>query len=162
MKYSIVFGFVTLIALITAGCDLNQDISGTDSGLQSQPQEVQDFVHLLNEYREDQGLNQLEWHDNVAAAALFHSEDMRDRDYFSHNDPDGGTPWDRLENHGVSYSGAAENIAAGYRTGEAVLQGWLNSSGHKANIDNASYTHHGVGFVEGSNLWTHKFVSDPR
>lgn len=152
--------FVTL--LIIAGCDLNQDVATADSGLQSQPQEVQDFVRLLNEYREDQGLTPLEWHVEVAAAAFSHSTDMRDRDFFSHIDPDGGTPWDRLQNHGVSYSSAAENIAGGYRTGDDVLQGWLNSSGHKANIDNGVFTHHGVGYVAEGNLWTHKFVQDPQ
>lgn len=101
MKYATYLAMIAATVLLVAGCDLNQDIANADSGLQSQPQEVQDFVQLLNEYREEQGLSTLEWHDDVAAAALSHSQDMRDRDYFSHEDPDGGTPWDRLENHGV-------------------------------------------------------------
>lgn len=112
----------------------------------------------MNEHREGLGLNTLQWHDDVAAAALYHSEDMQRRDFFSHNSPNGNTPWNRLQDHGVSYSAAGENIAWGQRTGEHVLQSWLDSDGHRENIENGIFTHHGVGFVEDGNYWTHKFV----
>jgi uncharacterized protein YkwD len=86
---------------------------------------------------------------------------MRDRDFFSHSNPDGEEPFDRMSDAGISYAGAAENIASGYASAEAVLNGWLNSSGHRANIENGSYTHHGIGYVEEGNYWTHVFATDP-
>ena len=54
---------------------------------------------------------------------------------------------------------AGENIAKGYATPQAVVNGWMNSSGHRANILNASYTHIGVGYVAGGNYWTQMFIS---
>jgi uncharacterized protein YkwD len=66
-----------------------------------------------------------------------------------------------MESAGISYQSAGENIAAGYSTGASVLSGWLGSSGHKANIENANYTHHGVGYVAEGNYWTHVFARNP-
>ncbi|TAG27418.1 MAG: CAP domain-containing protein [Burkholderiales bacterium] len=80
----------------------------------------------------------LQWNDQLANAALAHSADMATRNYFSHTNPDGLSPFDRTEKAGYGrYTG--ENIAAGYGTMDAVMQGWLSSSGHCANIMRASY-----------------------
>ena len=62
---------------------------------------------------------------------------------------------------GISYQAAAENIAQGYSTGQAVLNGWLGSTGHRENIENGNYTHHGVGYVEDGHYWTHVFARNP-
>ena len=59
---------------------------------------------------------------------------------------------------GLSYRSAGENIAYGYRTPQAVVNGWMNSSGHRANILNASYTKIGVGYVASGNYWTQMFI----
>ncbi|HEY7728030.1 MAG TPA: CAP domain-containing protein, partial [Candidatus Eisenbacteria bacterium] len=98
----------------------------------------------------------LTWDPRVAAVAEGHSRDMVDRSYFSHVSPDGETPWDRLAAAGISYSAAGENIAYGYPTGSAVLAAWLGSPGHRANIENPSFTRHGVGLV--GTYWTHVFI----
>jgi uncharacterized protein YkwD len=79
------------------------------------------------------------------------------RDFFSHTNPDGDSPWDRLSAAGISFSRAAENIAWGYTSAEAVLSGWLGSPGHRANIENCALTHHGVGLADWH--WTHLFVT---
>ena len=63
-----------------------------------------------------------------------------------------------IKNFGISYKSAAENIAKGQRTPQAVLNAWMNSSGHRANILNASYTKIGVGYVQSGNLWTQMFI----
>ena len=156
MKHLSVPVYIVFIGLFIAGCGSFPDSTGPTQS--AQPQAAQDFVRLVNEHRVSIGLRPLEWDSDVAAAALFHSEDMRSRNYFSHIDPEGNEPWDRLNDQGVLYNAAAENIARGQRSGEQVLQTWLNSSGHRANIENGDYTHHGVGYVEEGNYWTHKFV----
>jgi uncharacterized protein YkwD len=118
--------------------------------------EVVSFVNQMNAHRVSLGLQPLLWHSGVAAVAQAHSQDMVDRGFFSHTNPDGELPWDRLDAAGISYTAAGENIAYGYSTGSAVLAAWLNSSGHRANIENATFTHHGVGKV--GTYWTHVFI----
>lgn len=123
---------------------------------------VDEFVRLMNQHRRSIGLSALIWSDDIARVAQAHSEDMARRDYFSHTNLSGQSPFDRLGRAGIGYSSAGENIAYGNSSGSGTLQQWLNSSGHRANIENGSYTHHGVGFDPGSNMWTHVFVGNPR
>ena len=110
----------------------------------------------MNDHRQSFGCPRLVWNHDVASVAQAHSDDMVERDFFDHTNPDGESPFDRLQEAGISYSGAAENIAWGYETAEAVLNGWLNSPGHKANIENCSLTEHGVGLYQ--SRWTHLFI----
>ena len=143
---------VTLGALAPAAC-------GSDAGVGPDPDvnpAVTTFVELMNAHRSSIGCPVLSWNPQVADVARAHSEDMVARDFFSHTNPDGDSPFDRLRDAGVSYSAAAENIAYGYPTAEAVLSGWLGSPGHRANIENCALTEHGVG-LDGSH-WTHVFI----
>lgn len=122
-----------------------------------------EFVTLVNKHRtENAGCGALENYGPLINVAKNHSQDMHDRNFFSHDNPDGLSPFDRMKNAGISYSSAAENIAQGYSTADAVLTGWLNSSGHKTNIENCNYTHHGIGHVTDGNYWTHVFAKDPQ
>lgn len=125
------------------------------------PAAVTDFVALMNDHRHDEGLSPLVWSNDLANVALAHSQDMRARDFFDHTNPDGDSPFDRMTAAGISYRRAGENIAYGYRTGASVFTGWINSDGHRGNIENAAYTHHGVGYVEDGHYWTHVFATDP-
>jgi len=122
--------------------------------------EVASFVRLMNAHRISLGLSPLVWDRRAAAVAQAHSRDMFDRHYFSHTSPDGRSTWDRLAARGVIYSQAGENIAWGQSTGSAVLTAWLGSPGHRANIESASFTHHGVGKV--GTYWTHVFIRPTR
>jgi uncharacterized protein YkwD len=63
-----------------------------------------------------------------------------------------------IKSFGIGYKSAAENIAKGYSTPKAVVDGWMNSSGHRANILNPSFTHIGVGYVKDGNIWTQMFI----
>jgi uncharacterized protein YkwD len=119
--------------------------------------DVEEFVSLVNSYRVTVGCAPLEWDRRVADVAEGHSKDMVARDFFSHTNPDGDSPWDRLSAAGISFKLAAENIAWGYTSAEAVLNGWLGSPGHRANIENCALTHHGVGLADWH--WTHLFVT---
>ena len=82
------------------------------------------------------------------------AQDMADKNYFSHTSPTYGSPFDMLKQFGVSYSYAGENIAAGQTSAEQVMNDWMNSSGHRANILNANYTQLGVGYVKGGSYGT--------
>jgi uncharacterized protein YkwD len=117
---------------------------------------IESFVDLMNAHRTSLGCSPLAWNPAVAAVAQAHSEDMVARDFFSHTNPDGESPFDRLHNAGITYAAAAENIAAGYPAADEVLQAWLESAGHRANIENCSLTEHGVGLQ--NTHWTHLFI----
>jgi uncharacterized protein YkwD len=94
----------------------------------------------------------------LAAVARAHSADMRDRGYFSHDTPEGLSPFDRAEAAGLTHA-RAENIAYGQRDAAAVMAGWMDSPGHRANILNCSLSTLGVGVAEGPGgpWWTQLF-----
>ena len=86
------------------------------------------------------------------------SQDMHDQGYFSHTSPTYGSPFDMMRAFGVSYRTAGENIAMGYATPAAVVEAWMNSEGHRANILSANYTTLGVGYVADGGYWTQWFI----
>lgn len=129
--------------------------SSTDASLSPEESE---FTSLVNAHRIQSGCNSLQNHGGLHTVARAHSNDMQARSYFSHTNPDGQSPSDRLRAAGVSASGVGENIAVGYSSASDVLQGWLNSSGHRANIENCAYTLHGIGLSGEGNYWTHLFA----
>ena len=94
----------------------------------------QEVFSLVNQIREENGLKPFVYNETLAETARAHSQDMIDRNFFDHYNPDGKSPFDRMEANGIRYSMAAENIAAGYPSPEAVVEGWMNSDGHRANI----------------------------
>ena len=117
-----------------------------------------EVIRLVNEIRQQNGLRPLAANWELSRVARYKSQDMRDTGYFSHNSPTYGTPFQMLSAFGLSYRTAGENIAKGYASPQAVVNGWMNSSGHRANILNASYTQIGVGYVSGGNYWTQLFI----
>ncbi len=143
-----------ILPAVLAGCDAGALEPELEPELEA---ELQSFVEQLNDHRESVGCPRLVWNEEVAEVAGAHSLDMSDRDFFAHTNPDGVTPAQRLRNAGIDYRRMAENIAWGYPTGSAVLQGWLGSPGHRANIENCALLEHGVGLV--GTHWTHKFVT---
>ena len=119
----------------------------------------QEVIRLVNEIRAENGLTALTYDWELSRVARFKSQDMKDNKYFAHNSPVYGTPFQMIKNFGISYRSAGENIAKGYTTPQAVMNAWINSSGHRANILNASYTRIGVGYVSDGNYWTQMFIS---
>lgn len=133
-----------------------QQPEASESGME------REVFELVNQARAENGLSSLEWADDLAEIARAHSADMINRGFFSHTNPDGLSPFDRLRNSGISYRMAAENIAYGQRTAEDVMNSWMNSSGHRANILNDGLKEIGVGAVKSSNgtvYWTQVFVT---
>ena len=126
-----------------------------NSGMSAYETEV---VRLVNVERARYGLAALSADAELSRGARAKSQDMRDKGYFSHESPTYGSPFQMLKSFGVSYRSAGENIAYGYATPEKVVNAWMNSEGHRANILNASYTRLGVGYVASGDYWTQLFV----
>ena len=118
-----------------------------------------EVVRLVNEIRISHGLKPLTEDWQLSRVARYKSQDMRDLGYFSHTSPTYGSPFEMMKNFGITYRTAGENIAKGYSTPKAVVDAWMNSPGHRANILNSSYTHIGVGYVTSGNYWTQMFKS---
>lgn len=117
-----------------------------------------EVVRLVNEIRVQNGLKPLTANWELSRVARYKSQDMRDQGYFSHTSPTYGAPFQMIKSFGLSFRTVGENIAKGYATPQAVVNGWMNSSGHRANILNASYTQIGVGYVGQGHYWTQMFI----
>ncbi len=126
--------------------------------------DIQEFEYqvldLVNEERQAQGLDPLEFSVEVSEVARAKSQDMADSNYFDHQSPNYGSPFQMMESFGVNFMAAGENIAMGQRSPEEVMNGWMNSEGHRKNILHDQFTHLGVGYVEanGTTYWTQMFV----
>ena len=119
----------------------------------------QEVIRLVNAERTKQGLTELKYDWELARVARYKSEDMRDQNYFSHDSPTYGSPFEMIKNFGITYKAAGENIAKGQTTPEQVVNSWMNSSGHRANILSTKYTHIGVGYAKDGHIWTQQFIS---
>lgn len=117
-----------------------------------------EVVRLVNEQRAKYGLQPLTMNWELSRVARYKSEDMAKNRYFSHTSPTYGSPFDMMRSFGISYRSAGENIAYGQRTPSAVMDAWMNSSGHRENILKSSYTQIGVGYYANGNYWTQMFI----
>lgn len=117
-----------------------------------------EVIRLVNEERAKVGLKALTEDWELSRVARYKSQDMRDNNYFSHTSPVYGSPFDMMKNFGITYKSAGENIARGQINPQAVVKAWMNSSGHRKNILNASYTKIGVGYVAEGRYWTQMFI----
>jgi uncharacterized protein YkwD len=112
-----------------------------------------EVVTITNARRAEAGCGRVTSQSQLTRAAQLHAEDMAANRYFSHTGLDGRLPWDRAADQGFTGRGIGENIAQGYPTASSVMTGWMNSSGHRANIENCSYRYIGVGYHAGTKTW---------
>lgn len=118
----------------------------------------QQVVELTNNERVERGLNALKIDVELSRVAREKSHDMQVNNYFSHTSPTYGSPFDMMKSYGITYRSAGENIARGQRTPEEVVNAWMNSEGHRANILSPKFTHIGVGYIENGSYWTQEFI----
>jgi uncharacterized protein YkwD len=108
-----------------------------------------DILRMVNEERAKVGAKALAMETMRRDVARAHSKDMAVRNFFDHNNPDGKSPFDRMKAVGISYTAAGENIAYNTypvdRAAKAAMDGWMNSDGHRKNIQNAKYGRTGIG-----------------
>jgi uncharacterized protein YkwD len=128
-------------------------------------------IALTNFHRQQAGLSPLQANPVLAAVAQSHTENMIVKDFYAHQDPSGLRASDRIRQAGYSYQSAAENIGVGFSTAEGVVQAWMNSPGHRANILNPILQEIGVGFYFMANdpgstnyryYWTQNFGTPAR
>ncbi|WP_029192243.1 CAP domain-containing protein [Paenibacillus harenae] len=113
-------------------------------------------IDLVNQERAKAGLSALKSDSLLTKVATEKARDMDVNNYFSHTSPTYGSPFDMMRQFGVTYSYAGENIASGQRTPQEVMNAWMNSSGHRANILSGNFTKIGVGYVNGE--WVQMFI----
>jgi len=119
---------------------------------------IQQVVDLTNQERAKAGLKALQIDTKLTQSAEAKSQDMKNKNYFSHTSPTYGSPFDQMESLGITYKSAAENIAMGQRSAAEVVDAWMKSPGHKANMMNPSFTHIGVGLSDSGFYWTQQFI----
>jgi len=158
----------TLQAILWAYAELKipktKEPAPQQPGKQAVPQlsaEEQEMVNLVNAERAKAGLSALQVDLELARVARIKSQDMVNNDYFSHTSPTYGSPFDMIRNFGISYRAAGENLACNQSVA-AAHQALMNSEGHRANILNATYTHIGIGIVNGGmcgKMFTQMFIA---
>lgn len=117
-------------------------------------------IDLVNKERAAAGLSALAENNDLNNVATLKSEDMVKLNYFSHTSPTYGSPFDMMKQFNIRYTAAGENIAYGQSSPEEVMNGWMNSPGHRANILNTNFTQIGVGIAQKANgqyVWTQEF-----
>lgn len=121
---------------------------------------AQQVLDLVNVERERVSLPPLQWHAAASQVAYGHSVDMDWRNFFSHTNPDGLSPGGRINAASIPWTAWGENIARGQDDPGAVMNAWMNSDGHRANILNSMFTHLGVGVhtAAGGPWWTQVFL----
>ncbi|WP_046215079.1 CAP domain-containing protein [Paenibacillus wulumuqiensis] len=117
---------------------------------------VAQVADLVNQERSKAGLKALAVDTNLQTMAQDKAVDMYKNNYFSHTSPTYGSPFDMMKTYKISYRAAGENIAKGQTSPAQVMNSWMNSPGHKANILSKNFTHIGVGYVNG--IWVQEFI----
>ena len=142
-----------------------ENVPGNGSTEENTPEEdsqhafLQEIVNLVNIERAKEGLSALKMDTKVQAAAQVRAKECEQ--LFAHTRPNGSSFATALKEQNVSYRSAGENIALGQRSPEEVMEAWMNSSGHRANIMNPNFTTIGVGYYEnakGTDYWCQLFT----
>ncbi len=156
----VAFGGLAVGAAVgAAGCSsVSVGVGGSNMGvgagvtLPTSRNEARALADRINRHRGAIGCPSLRWDERLASVARRHSQDMAKRRFFSHTNPDGRDPFDRLRAAGVQYRAAAENIAYGRTSGRDTYDDWIESPDHRGNMENCEYTSFGIGLVD--RRWT--------
>lgn len=133
----------------------NENVTGEFASFQKE------VVRLVNVERAKLGLAQLSLNAKLSNVATLKSQDMINKNYFSHTSPTYGSPFEMMKKFNISYKTAGENIAKGQKTPAQVVNAWMNSQGHRENILNKNYTEIGIGVAKdakGTLYWTQMFI----
>lgn len=156
---------VTLLAILTPAAPIaaqTTDQAAAPAAEDAAARGPEARLHaLVNRRREAIGCRPLSWHAPSAVVAEQRSSDMIERRYFDHVTPDGRTVFDQVADAGIEAWGSiAENIALTQAGAPSVLEMWRDSPSHRRNLDNCSFTHHGLG--ERGGVWTQILLAHPR
>lgn len=145
--------YLPMVAIIVGGLLLNTFLAQAQRNVLGYATDMSTSSLLsgTNNQRTANGLGSLALNSLLSQAAQTKANDMVTRDYWSHNTPDGQTPWTFIVATGYSYQTAGENLAYGFSTAPDTITGWMNSPGHRANILNTTFTEVGFGVANGPN-----------
>lgn len=151
---------VTNPNIIWPGMTLNIPSSSAGNGTQTGAQSTfaSQVVSLVNQERAKAGLPSLSSDRALSAMALDKAKDMYINNYFAHNSPQYGSPFDMMKSYGIYFTYAGENIAKGQRSPQEVMNAWMNSPGHRQNIMNPNYTRIGTACFNGE--WVQEFIAN--
>ncbi|MBB4906095.1 CAP domain-containing protein [Actinophytocola algeriensis] len=147
-------------ALTTVAMSAALGLCGVTGAAQAEPSYEQQVIALTNEHRTAKGCAGLAENGALRTAARGHSRDMAAHDHMSHQGTNGSDPGDRITQSGYPAKKWAENVAYGQPSPKAVVDAWMRSSGHRANILDCGLSEIGVGHVvnaEGVPYWTQDF-----
>nr|WP_238403142.1 CAP domain-containing protein [Paenibacillus mesophilus] len=119
-------------------------------------QYAQQVLDLVNQERSKAGLQPLSMNSSLSNVAMAKAQDMYNNNYFDHQSPTYGSPFDMMQKYGITYNTAGENIAKGQRSPTEVMNQWMNSPGHRANILNSSFTQIGIAYYNSE--WVQEFI----
>ena len=165
MTRALLASFVAVAAIVwVGGCPdttgLSGGTGGGSSGGTTTATDAERILTLVNAERTSRGLPPLTRNALLDAAAQAHADDMRANNFFSHTGSDGSNPGDRATTAGYSWTAIGENIGQGNQSPEDMMNLWMNSSDHRANILDPSFTELGVGINDaGTTLWVQVFGS---
>jgi hypothetical protein len=112
--------------------------------------DASEVISISNQKRADSGLPALKYNSKLTSAAKAKAQDMFAKNYWAHYAPDGTSPWSFITASGYKYTTAGENLAKNFDTSAGVVSGWMNSSGHRANILSSSFVDTGVAVMNGT------------
>lgn len=141
--------YLPILAILSFGMFANSLFSASNHNVMGYATEmsVQNLLNETNSQRVANGLGSLAINGQLDQAAQAKANDMAARDYWSHNTPDGQTPWTFVTAAGYSYQTVGENLAYGFATSADTITGWMNSAPHRANVLNTSYVDVGFGII---------------
>ncbi|TDF94868.1 hypothetical protein E1757_22250 [Paenibacillus piri] len=116
----------------------------------------QQVLDLVNQERTKAGLQSVSMNSSLSNMAMAKAQDMYNNNYFDHQSPTYGSPFDMMKAYGITYNSAGENIAKGQTSPTEVMSQWMNSPGHRANILNSSFTQIGVAYYNSE--WVQEFT----
>lgn len=125
----------------------NTNSSNQNTSTSNATDEEIELLKLINAERKKNGLGELKFDNELLEVARVKAKDLVDNNYFSHNSPIYGSPFEMMKSFGITYKAAGENIA-GNSTLQGAVNAWMNSEGHKANILSNAYNYTGIGIVE--------------
>ncbi|MBB6691009.1 hypothetical protein H7B90_06285 [Cohnella xylanilytica] len=114
------------------------------------------MLQLVNQARSSAGLQALTLDDSLSKAAMAKAQDMYNNNYFDHQSPTYGSPFDMMKSFGITFNYAGENIAKGQSSPTEVMNQWMNSPGHRANILNSNFTRIGIAYY--NTEWVQEFT----
>ncbi len=145
--------YLPLLAIVGLGIVINMVWSSPDGVLGTNANiGLSSLLEQTNEERGKQSQAGLSLNSQLTTAAQAKAEDMAARNYWSHDTPDGTPPWTFITKAGYNYQNAGENLAYGFTSSNAVVQGWMNSTEHRGNILNQQYGDVGFGIASSKNF----------